>query len=502
MIISDRRAWIPRALAAAGVLAGIAAWIAYLQADLLLSHYDAKAHLVVARRVFDNITPGWQQIGAVWLPLPHLLQMFPAQVDLLYRTGIAGSAISIVSYGVTAYATARLVLAITGSGAGAAAAVAVLVLNPNLLYLHATPMTEPLLLAVSSLVVLWLYEWVLQDRDDVPRRLGWALVAATLTRYEAWAIVGAALGVVAFAIWRRGAPVAHLMRRMIRLGVWPEAAVIAFLVNSRITVGTWFVSDGFYVPDPTYQGQAWRTLVALWWGTHQLSGYVIEIFALGVAAALCARALIRKADAALLLPVALLAAAALPMFAFFDGHPFRIRYMIPLVAGCATLCGIGVGLARRAGPLVAAVLIASALVESPPWDSRAPMLLEAQWDRSNSEGRRRVTACLAAGYNGEKILASMGSLAHYMQELSQAGFAISDFVNEGNGTIWELALQTGPAAHAGWMLAEEQAEGGDQLAERIRRTPAFSARMAPVCEGGGVRLYRRITDQNRNPNVN
>ncbi len=31
---------------------------AFLQADLVLSHYDAKAHLVVARRVFDNLTPG------------------------------------------------------------------------------------------------------------------------------------------------------------------------------------------------------------------------------------------------------------------------------------------------------------------------------------------------------------------------------------------------------------------------------------------------------------
>src|SRR5919197_4543151 len=98
VIISDRRIWIPCALAAAAALAGIAAWIVYFHAGLILSHYDAKAHLVVSRRVFDNITPGWQQIGAVWLPLPHLLQILPAQVDLLYRTGAAASAISIASF--------------------------------------------------------------------------------------------------------------------------------------------------------------------------------------------------------------------------------------------------------------------------------------------------------------------------------------------------------------------------------------------------------------------
>ena len=502
MIISDRRVWVPRLLAVAAVITGIAAWIVCSRADLVLAHYDAKAHLVVSRRVFDNITPGWQQIGAVWLPLPHLLQILPAQVDLFYRTGAAASAISIASFGVTAYAAASLVLAVTGSTTGAIAAVALLALNPNLLYLQSTPMTEPLLLAVSWLVILWLYEWVVQDRDDVPRRLGWALVAATRTRYEAWAIVGAALVAAVYAMWRRGATMAQLRRRTIRVGIWPAAAVVGFLVNSRITVGTWFVSDGFYVPDPTYQGQAWRTLVALWWGTHQMSGYAVEIFALVVAAALSAHVLFRRGDPALLIPVALLAAAALPMSAFFDGHPFRIRYMIPLVAASATLGGIGVGFAHRWGPIVAAVLVASAVMESPPWDARAPMIVEAQMDRSNSAGRRRVTACLAPDYHGEKILASMGSLAHYMQELSQAGFTIADFVNEGNGTIWELALESGPAAHAGWMLADEQAEGGDVLAERIRREPAFADRMVPVCEGGGVRLYRREPDQNRNPKVN
>ena len=91
-----------------------------------------------------------------------------------------------------------------------------------------------------------------------------------------------------------------------------------------------------------------------------------------------------------------------------------------------------------------------------------------------SEGRRRVTACLRSAYGGEKILASMGSLAHYMQELSREGFHIVEFVHEGNGVIWEFAMETGPAHHAGWMLVEEQSEGGDVLARRIRRDPAFA----------------------------
>ena len=478
-------------LAVAAAVAGITAWAVHFQSGLVLSHYDAKAHLVVARRVFDNVTPGWQQIGAVWLPLPHLLTVIPTQVDVLYRTGIAASALSIATFTLCAWATARLVLAATGSAAGATAAVAVLALNPNLLYLQSTPMTEPLLLGLSSLVVLWMFEWVREDRDDVPVRLGLALAALTWTRYEGWAVGGAAFAAAMYAMWRRGASLSVVGRRAITLGVWPIAAVIIFLINSRITVGTWFVSGGFYVPDATYEGKAWRTLVSLWWGTHELSGYVIEIAALTTGIVLAIRATARRADAPLIVPLALFAAAVLPFVAFIGGHPYRIRYMIPLVAACATLAGIGVGLLRRGTAIAAVAVIASVVVESPPWDRRTPLLIEAQWDVPNSRGRQAVTACMSGAYRGEKILASMGSLAHYMQELSRAGFDIADFVNEGNGVIWELAMTTGPAPHAGWMLVEEQAEGGDILARRISQDATFITRMSRVCEGGGVALYRR-----------
>ena len=235
-----------------------------------------------------------------------------------------------------------------------------------------------------------------------------------------------------------------------------------------------------------------RSLVAIWWGTHELSTRATEAIALAAAAVMVGRALTRRQDAALLVPVALFGAAALPFYAFHQGHPFRIRYMIPLVAACALFGGLGVGIIRRYASLVLAGLIVGiTLLQSPPWRQDAPMLLEAQWDRPASQGRRTVTACLAPEYKGEKILASMGSLAHYMQELSHEGFAIADFIHEGNGVIWELALETGPAPHAGWMLVEEQAEGGYVLAQRIRRNPSFTRGMRRMCEGGGVALYKR-----------
>ncbi len=129
-----------------------------------LSHYDAKAHLVVARRIFDSITPSWEQIGAVWLPLPHVLNALPVQIDWMYRTGASAIAISIASFAITAACLSALVLQRSPDrGTGAVLAAALFALNPNVLYLQSTPMTEPLLFALIALVVLHLTEWALSD---------------------------------------------------------------------------------------------------------------------------------------------------------------------------------------------------------------------------------------------------------------------------------------------------------------------------------------------------
>jgi hypothetical protein len=167
--------------------------------------------------------------------------------------------------------------------------------------------------------------------------------------------------------------------------------------------------------------------------------------------------------------------------------------MVVLVVSTALWLGLGVGVLPRALRVVAALLLGTlSLLEAPPLWARAPMVMEAQWDRPFAEGRRAVTVCLAPSFRRpeQKVLASMGSLAHYMQELSREGFQLSDFVHEGNGELWPMALES-PARHVEWILFEERAEGGDLLTGIRGRRPAFVAGFDRVCEGGGVALYRR-----------
>ncbi|MNC86909.1 hypothetical protein D3C83_25960 [compost metagenome] len=120
------------------------------------------------------------------------------------------------------------------------------------------------------------------------------------------------------------------------------------------------------------------------------------------------------------------------------------------------------------------------------------MIVEAQLDQ-HVAGRRIVTACLQRSYDGTTIMASMGSLAHYMQELSLAGFDLDDFIHEGSGPIWQRAYYFEPSLFAGWVLVEEAAEGGDMLYQKQKSWPGFLAAYDRVCEGGNVALYKRKT---------
>ena len=534
IILASRRALV-LSVAVLSMIGGTLVALHYHRLDLTLSHYDARGHLVVARRIIDSLTPGWQQIGAVWLPLPHLLNMLPVQIDALYRTGASAVSISVMAFAVATAAIAWIVHSLTDSAPAAVAGAAVFAFNPNVLYLQATPMTEPLLLALTIVAVALLIEWCDEEARLAGRTgraglkscattaagtsatgtpatsttatgttptgrtatlAGWAFALACLTRYEAWPVTFCALSAAIWTLWRRGDSVAVAARRVARIAVYPALAIAAFFVFSRVVIGEWFVSSGFFVPDNTALNDPVEGLAEIWWGTHMLSGYAMVALGTVGVLALVVTALVSRPQASALVALSLVATAAVPWAAFVKGHPFRIRYMVPLIAMEAVGAGVAAGLVRRARPLAALALLALVAYELRPLDRTAQMVVEAQWDRPNVPARQQVTKCLAGPLRGAKIMASMGSLGHYMQETSTAGLNLRDFLHEGNGDIWLAALATGPRPFAEWVLIEEKAEGGDMLAERAREQPHFLDGYSRVCEGAGLALYRRDENQN------
>lgn len=469
-------------LLAAALVCTIAA-VVYAREGLTLSHYDARAHLVVARRIVDSLTPGWRQIGAVWLPLPHLLNLLPAQLDWNYRTGFLSVGISIAALSLGLAAIASYVYRRTGALWPALVAPALVLSSPDVLYLVSTPMTEPLLFGVAMLALVSVDRWIRVPDTARLMRAVWAVGALMLTRYEGWAITGALFVVIVLSMTRR-----HYVGTAALIGT-AMAAVAGFVFMSWWATGIWFVSDGFFTPDNPVRHNLPATLALVLTSTRELGGDLLV--AAGIAgAASCLVAAWR--DRAALLPGVLLAAAALPTVAFYEGHPHRIRYMVPLVVACGVLAAFAVArMPKKIHAVVAVLLVAGVVIARPSFDPKAPMVVEAQWEAPFRIGRQAVSRYLEGAYDHTPILASMGSLAHYMQESSAHGMRIHDFVHEGNGDLWSGAMLT-PRAHVAWILIEEQAEGGDELAKRARRDPTFLDGFARVAEGGGVALYRRV----------
>jgi hypothetical protein len=348
-----------------------------------------------------------------------------------------------------------------------------------------------LLLGLSALAVLRIHQWLDAGAGTLPHVAGWTLVALCWTRYEGWLIAGTAVACFAVALWRKGHPARFVAGRAARLALYPAAAIVAFAVHSRVSIGQWLVTGGFFVPDNPAMGRPWLAIGQTLWGTRTLAGYTLTAVGLLAGLAIAVRGFVSRRWSDSLVLLALGGCALLPWYAHLQGHPFRIRYMVPVTLATAVWSGVGVGSLRRARSVAAALVIALAIFEVRPFDEKAPMIVEAQWDVPNSIGRRAVTACLTSRYSGEPILMSMGSLAHYMQELSAEGLAIRNFIHEGNHPQWDQAMMA-PQGRVGWILIEERAEGGDVLAIRTRQDPAFLNGFQRVCAGGGVALHEAV----------
>src|SRR5205814_427821 len=132
------------------------------------------------------------------------------------------------------------------------------------------------------------------------------------------------------------------------------------------------------------------------WGARMLSGGpLVWAGAGGGALALGFGLLIRRrADA--LLALSLLAMAALPWAGFVKGHPFRIRYMVPLLAIEAVGAGVAVGFVPRLRIAIGLLVLGAIAYGLHPFnfnaggwvESTVPMIVEAEWEQPNAPVRK------------------------------------------------------------------------------------------------------------------
>jgi len=208
----------------------------------MLNYGDAVAHLHIARRIFDSHRPGLSQVGSVWLPLPHLLMIPFVAVYPWWANGIAGLIPSSLAWLASCWGIHRLARQWLRPAA-AGLALAFFALNPNLLYMQTTAMTEPLFVCEMVWTALWLVQWRASlESADIRRsnRILWllvvVLVAAVYTRYDGWIMALIAWVAIGVVLLRRG-----LLRSRV---FWMATAVVvaapaAWFAYNAVVFGDW-----------------------------------------------------------------------------------------------------------------------------------------------------------------------------------------------------------------------------------------------------------------------
>lgn len=167
-------------------LISISAFVFYYHNGLYIANSDSMSHLNIARRVIDSLTPGIAQIGSIWLPLPHLLMIPTIWSNFMWHSGLSGTIFSMISYVAIGILIFKLLEELNVNILGRIAGVAIFALNPNILYLQSTSMTELLLLATMMAGAYYFFLWSKKDEDVLLIKSAFWIMLSTLVRYDGW----------------------------------------------------------------------------------------------------------------------------------------------------------------------------------------------------------------------------------------------------------------------------------------------------------------------------
>ncbi|MCI0402126.1 MAG: hypothetical protein L0212_01200 [Acidobacteria bacterium] len=512
----------------------VAAFLFYWRQDALLLYGDAVAHLNIARRVVDSRTPGPLQLGSVWLPLPHLLMLPFVLSDWAWRTGAAGSLVSMVSYVAGVVAVFRLV---RGWASRPAAWIAAVIhgANPNLIYLQTTAMTEALYLALFLWATVHFSEFAARLRGKDPaagdagkslERCGALLAAAMFTRYDAW--FASAFFVVA-VIWcfvkhRNAGEGGGALRRSLRnfLLIVAAAPVLWMAYNWSVFGSPLEFATGPHsaraiaerttkLGDPMHPGHNSPRVAAIYFlkaarlnlGEGDWQNVVFLMAVAGVALALTAE---HRARTTLLLwlPVPFyslsIAYGSIPVFlpAWWPFSYYNVRYGLQLLPAAAVFAALAVECALRVrmpaiGKLATTGAIAAAVGSYASVAYYGPICLREA--RVNSYTRvaleRKLAAELVRLPESSTLAMHVGSHGGALQ---RAGIPLRRVIHEGNFRQWEWALAS-PEEAVDFMIALDGDEVAAAAAKKIGELERVATVESPDQPRAAIYRTRRAKSQ-------
>ena len=467
----------------------------------LLYSGDAEAHLDIARRMVDSRTPGYDQVGTAWLPLEHWLTVPFAGVDAWWQSGLAGAIPSAVCFVVAGCFLFAAVRRIFQSAAAAWTATALVALNPNLLYLQSTAMTE----AVFYACLAGLLYFTVRFRESQ----GWGSVigaalaacAGTLTRYEGWFLLPFAAVYFLWAARRRRVAVAAVFCLVAGLGPLFWLAHNWWLGGDPLAFYRGPYSARAIQGDAPYPGRGdWAKAVLFFRTAAELccgTGLVLAALG-GLAAAVFKRAF---------WPLLLLAlpgafyvwsmhSGAVPIFvpSLWFGSYYNTRYglaALPLLA----LAAAGLVAVAPPGRVRAAIALLAIGAGSAYWLAHRQPQDWVVWQESNvNDQARRQAVREAAEFLGAHYVRGTGIFTSFGGQVTaiyrELGIPLRDTFTGDNGLAWDAA-----AARPELFLREPWgvALAGDAVEAAILRAGCYRLEKSILVIGAPeIRIYRRV----------
>ncbi len=503
-----------------GIASGLGFFYYYYSRQLTLAHFDAKAHLLVARRIVDSLEPGYGQMGVNWLPLVHLIYLPLTIFESQYRTGLIPSLISVIAFAVSGWLAYRISYRLTGSIAAGMFAAFVLLANGNLEYIQSCPLTEPMYMVLLLLAADSLITW----RDSAQSNLPWLPATwcslGALCRYEGWFFLA---GVLSLLIY--DCAIKFMPRRKAIRGAIVYAGVFGLPTAAHFGYIFFLLGDNFFHrvatgnPDPylTYK-RPFLSLLYHWGELSQIAS-ILPILAAAVGFLLL---LSQREEFKRRVPLLLLWLPSLiNISALYWGLIYRVRYSVLLIPAVSIFGSLAVasdkakertlillsaaamaipfatwglphisqnnGLAPGPGimllPIIALLLFLFARARRCyGWPMIAICILGMQvpaLERENmpimTETRehgfiepqmREVIDYFYRNYDGRRILIDMGKLAPLVYD---SRLPVKEFVyNEGGEKLWNKTLQN-PALEVGWICVQK----GDAISEHLQVDPRW-----------------------------
>lgn len=490
----------------------ISSYVWYASRGLTLAYGDAISHMSIAYHVFASRSPGLAQLGSVWPPLNHMFMLPFVWNEILYRSGLGGSIPSMVAYVVAIVYMYRSGSLIFGSRNSGIVAALVLALNPSVLYMQATPMSEMDLICFAVVAVYYACRWAHTLAAPDLTKCAAAVAAGTLIRYDGWALALALLAILILIAWRK------------RNRVFAESSALLYSTLGFAGCAAWFIyeqvifSNALDFLTGPYSAKSQEHNIQ---NAGGLQTYHNPLLSLHV----YTQVMIDAAGAPLIAAAVIglvwwlwntrQAISSWPVYAVLV--PFAFNWL-SLVLGITTIVtpevpngGSSTYFNVRYGMMMlpAVALFIAALVSSKRFLMPAflaliivycggtlflgtPYALQDPLHGANAHGRQLQTAeaeWLVAHYSGGAILASNGSFTPMMY---YTDLPSNTFITENDGQIFQAAVAN-PQQNAEWVIVDTHNNNFDAVWSALHTRAHWSQHYVLRKTFGSVELFQLIS---------